>query len=86
MKRIGELLLKTAIICNDPKNDYKSTEDLCLISMEWADETMLNKACEWLKENMGNYIIEHPFFPAGSSVTVEEDKMVEDFRKAMEGE
>ena len=53
---------------------------------EWADKTMLNKACKWLKENMGNYIIEHPFFPAGSSVTVEEDKMVEDFRKAMEGE
>ena len=52
--------------------------------VEWVNKTMLDKACEWLKENMSNYIIEHPFFPAGSSVTVEEDKMVKDFRKAME--
>lgn len=47
-------------------------------------DAFIEKACEWLKENMSNYIIEHPFFPAGSSVTVEEDKMVEDFRKVME--
>ena len=67
-------------------NNAHHTADTFEYGAEWADKTMLVKACEWLKENMSNYIIEHPFFPAGSSVTVEEDKMVEDFRKAMKGE
>ena len=67
-------------------NNAHYTADTFEYGAEWADKTMLVKACEWLKENMGNYIIEHPFFPSGSSVTIEEDKMVEDFRKAMEGE
>ena len=68
------------------KYSIEDVESAIIDGAEWADETMLNKAYEWLKENMGNYIIEHPFFPAGSSVTVEEDKMVEDFLKAMKGE
>ena len=66
------------------KYTIKDVECAIIDGAEWADKTMLDRACEWLKENMGNYIIEHPFFPSGSSVTVEEDKMVEDFRKAME--
>ena len=72
------------IVKDVPKNE--SILAIGLDMVEWADKTMIEKACEWLKENMGNYIIEHPFFPSGSSVTVEEDKMVEDFRKTMEGE
>jgi hypothetical protein len=47
MTRKEELLLKANQICNEPKYDYKSTEDLCHISMEWADKTMLDKVCNW---------------------------------------
>lgn len=43
----------------------------------WADKTMLDKACKWLEENAGSYLL-YPF--------CEYDKgaLVEDFRKAME--
>lgn len=82
MKRIEELLLKTTLICNDPKNDYKSTEDLCLISMEWADETMIDRVCEFIKKKftetiVGNVISRH-------ETTINE--VINDLRKEMEGE
>lgn len=38
---------------------------------EWADRTMLDRACEWLKN--GGYF-------------VNSNETIEDFRKAMEGE
>ena len=44
-------------------------------------EKLIDKACEWMKDNASNYIIEHPFSLA---VYFEENKMIEDFRKAME--
>lgn len=68
-----ELIKKKANeLCNDPANDYKSTEDLCIMMAEWADENpdinpdeevlskinsnaykaWIEKACEWLNENM----------------------------------
>ena len=40
---------------------------------EWADKTMINKACEWLKENIEGGV--HPQSAYG---------FVEKFRKAME--
>ena len=33
-------------LCNDPKNDWKSTEDLCVI----MGDTLIEKAIEWLKD------------------------------------
>ena len=42
----------------------------------------IEKACDWLENNASNYIIEHPFSP---NVDFEEDKMIEDFKKDMEG-
>ena len=49
------------------------------LGAEWADKTMLKKACKWLEENAGSYLL-YPF--------CEYDKgtLLEDFKKAMEGE
>ena len=38
MTRTEELVKKANALCNDPKNDCKSTEDLCFIMGKWADE------------------------------------------------
>ena len=40
---------------------------------EWADRTMIDKAYKWLKDNIEYYYYVENF-----------DKMIEDFRKAME--
>jgi hypothetical protein len=41
----------------------------------------INKACKWLEDNANNYVTEHLF---GCEVDFKEDKMIEDFKKAME--
>ena len=41
-------------------------------------DAFIEKACDWLKNNASNYIIEHPF---SSDVDFEEDKMIEDFEE-----
>lgn len=42
---------------------------------QWADKTMIEKACEWIIENMPHYV--------SKDYTYEVD-MADDFRKAME--
>ena len=49
--------------------------------LKWADTTMLNKACEWLKENIWVYINYE-----GCSGEELENDVIEDFRKAMQNE
>ena len=44
---------------------------------EWADETMLEKVCEWLEFNYTEYL-------DNSRLGINMKEMVEDFRKAME--
>lgn len=46
-------------------------------------DSFIEKACEWLKNNASNYIIEHPF---SSYVYFVEDQMIEDFKKYVKGE
>lgn len=44
---------------------------------KWADKTMIEKACKWLKDNIENYYYLEDcveYF----------DEMIEDFRKSME--
>lgn len=46
---------------------------------KWADKTMIEKACQWIKENFECYV--------GADVSpyyVYADEFVENFRKAME--
>ena len=35
---------KALELCNDPKNDYKSTADLCEMMAEWKEKEMLDCA------------------------------------------
>lgn len=57
-------------------SDKTETPDLCDVindfyyGAKWADKTMLDRACEWLKN--GGYF-------------VNSNETIEDFRKAMEG-
>ena len=44
----------------------------------WADRTMLDKACEWLKENGGKYWMDDYDLPT--------DELVKDFIEYMKGE
>lgn len=46
---------------------------------KWADKTMIEKACNWLKENISNYVDVYV-----SDYYIYDDKLAEDFKKAME--
>lgn len=52
---------------------------------EWADKTMIDKACKWLDDNFMNLIWgkTRSVYAGGNFATV--DEMIADFRKAMEG-
>lgn len=45
---------------------------------EWADSTMIDKACEWLEKNV---CIAYNFSGDENTLTI-----IDDFRKAMKGE
>ena len=47
----------------------------------WADKTMIDKACEWLDMNIIDYIVEG----SREGITDEDKKhLIEDFKNAME--
>ena len=48
-------------------------------AIEWARKDLLNKVCEWIKENFEHYVDVEV-----SSYYIYDDQFVEDFRKAME--
>ena len=55
--------------------------------LKWADKTMIDKACEWLKENARDYACATIRCPYGEEEEIICDvhrEIVEDFRKAME--
>ncbi len=47
---------------------------------EWADLTMINKACEWLAKNVNTYL-----YSTWNDSLRCSGKMLDDFKKAMEG-
>lgn len=47
---------------------------------EWADSTMIDKACEWLKEQLQNTTFN------GEPLFCEIEETLEDFRKVMKGD
>lgn len=49
---------------------------------KWADETMIEKACEWLENNVNNYIIIDDYL--GKVQPKISSSMFDDFKKAME--
>lgn len=46
---------------------------------KWADKTMIEKACEWIKDNLFDY----PWFD-DDAPSFDENDIINDFRKAME--
>lgn len=74
----------TETICSSDREFSKTDIDLLEAawkkSAEWADKTMIDKACEWLFKNTYKHVDDsrvHMTF----TYTVD---MIEDFRKAME--
>lgn len=47
---------------------------------EWADKTMIEKVCEWLKDNVNNYLDWYDW----EECKLNTDELLYDFRKAME--
>lgn len=47
---------------------------------EWADKTMIEKVCEWLKDNVNNYLDWYDW----GECKLNTDELLYDFRKAME--
>ena len=72
---------------NYKDNSYEAAaerEDVghaCDASIKWADETMIKKACEWLRENVTNY---EAFDPIAETYYQEVNILIDDFKKAME--
>lgn len=60
----------------DPIADVR--EESFAEGAEWADKTMIEKACKWLSDNKNNYIIDI------EGETLIDDQIITDFRKAME--
>ena len=83
MNRKEQILDKAAdhrdyVCCGfiDPVADER--EESFAEGAEWADKTMIEKACKWLSDNKNNYIIDI------EGETLIDDQIITDFRKAME--
>lgn len=63
---------------NKPEFNFSLMESF-RCGAQWADKTMIDKACKWLSENISNYIDVYV-----SDYSIYEDELIEDFRKAME--
>ena len=46
---------------------------------EWADNTMIDKACEWLKNNLPAAMVRSDYYMFNG-------EFIKDFKKAMEGD
>lgn len=76
--------IKNYAVNNYISDDINDTSyGLIIETAEWADETMLDKACKWLKENVNkySYVIE---VEGTKYMKVHfTDSLIEDFSKAM---
>lgn len=50
---------------------------------EWADKTMLDNACRWLEDNVGEYIITKQRGIEDVYIRYDIDALLRDFRKAI---
>lgn len=58
----------------------------CIKMAEWEHKRLVEKACEWLRRNYTNYMINDlsKYVEDVCSFDIFDDLLVEDFRKAME--
>ena len=81
MTRIEEIMQQaelTVFPWDDVREQVKF-EDGFIEGAKWADKTMIEKACEWLKEYGDDFGV-----PESESGRVYVDDLVCEFRKAME--
>lgn len=58
-----------------PNYEAKWVADACIQMAEWEHKRLVEKACDWLKSNLGNPKEVHPVLV---------NHLIENFRKAME--
>lgn len=76
-----ELIKKTAAERASIATEDKGLRYLDFVNTaEWADKTMIEKACEWLKDNVNDYLDWYDW----EECRVNKDNLLYDFRKAME--
>lgn len=89
MTREEEIKKEALFNCNDIAGevDYKSTAayEGFIRGAEWADKTMIDKACEWLKE-VFVYLSNESSWNIQTNDYNSFQEMIEDFRKSMKGE
>ena len=61
--------------------ELDTTNDIAtfVVAAQWADKTMIEKACEWLKRNAEDYVL--TCYDKGE---LDSEGLLMDFRKAME--
>ena len=72
----------------EQKNSLGNQEHSFMMGAKWADETMLNKACEWLYDHLYTRRDEQSptnHFVCSKQEMLTQTEFVEQFRKAMEG-
>lgn len=66
--------------------DVKASLEGFIAGAKWSDKTMIDKACEWLKDMACYYAHwEYNGDTYEKEVIYDTEKLIEDFRKAMEG-
>ena len=85
MSRKEEIKAKAVEIQEDHYDGYysghiESYQQTAIDAATWADETMIKKACEWLKEHGDKYTW-YDEMEGESGLT---NDFIEEFRKAME--
>ena len=70
--------IKTSARLYSPNNAHH-TADVFEYGAEWADRTMIRKACEWLRDNAGDYVVHH-----WNETVLDTTSLVLDFKQAME--
>lgn len=71
----------------DSYESFAESEDIaraCACAIDWADKTIIEKACEFFGEHLGEYISVKNA-NCGTYINIDGDKLIEDFKKAMEG-
>lgn len=64
------------------KTTHEASVTACQEIAEWADETMIEKACSGIDKLLSGYIIRN--FNFGDSYDI--DRLIEDFKNYMKGE
>lgn len=75
MSRKEEIKKESSIFSEREAHGHQYRDLMCGFEAgaQWADETMIEKACVWLKDNLPNWVDSY-----------KEDIIIENFKKAME--